>query len=147
MTAHKVVNLPDYRYNKPTQAAKHKVGLFIFACCSYYLYRQAAQAEMNRLRITGLRLHMYPFAPPPLFFKCREAFHLVTRSLLGKILPYIFPSDNSYSVHISMKKRICYYSQSKWLFCNTNGPVFRRPFVSNRLNAFMAGMFERIFLL
>jgi len=73
VTAHKVVNLTDYRYNKPTQAAKHKVGLFIFACCSYYLYRQAMQRETIRQKITGLILRMYSFAPPPIFCKVWEA--------------------------------------------------------------------------
>ena len=61
--------------------AKYKVGLFIFACCSY-LCRQAMQRETNRLKTAGLKLRMYSFAPPPLFFKFREVYHLVTRLLL-----------------------------------------------------------------
>ena len=52
--------------------ASDKVGLFIFACCSYQ-YRQAAQSGSYRPKITGLKSGMYPSAPPPLFFKFREA--------------------------------------------------------------------------
>ena len=49
-----------------------KVGLFIFACCSY-LCRQAVQQETFRKELTVLKLRMYPYTPPPLFFKFREA--------------------------------------------------------------------------
>ena len=77
--AHKVVSLDELWQAYPS-TAKYKVGLFIFACYSY-LYRQAAQSGMNRLKTTGLRSHMYPFAPPPLFLQVWEAYHLVTRLL------------------------------------------------------------------
>ena len=36
---------PPYASYNPTCTAKHKVGLFIFACCSY-LCRQAARSKM-----------------------------------------------------------------------------------------------------
>ena len=80
VTAHKVVDLLDIYVSLP-RPTKYKVGFFIFACCSY-LCRQAMQRETNRLKIADLKLHMYSFAPPPLFFKFREAHHLVTRLLL-----------------------------------------------------------------
>ena len=86
-TAHKVVNLPVsvYRINLPG-SVKYKAGLFIYACYSYQ-YRQAAQSGSYHLKITGLKSGMYPFAPPPFFFKFREVFHLVTQLLHARIIP------------------------------------------------------------
>ncbi len=58
-----IISLPD--------SAKYKVGLFIFACCSYYPNRQAMQRETNHKKTTGLKLRMYSYASPPVF--CEEA--------------------------------------------------------------------------
>ena len=60
-----------------------KVGLFIFACYSYYLCRQAVLREKFHLKTEGLKLHTFPsFAPPPFFQESRAAYHLATRLLL-----------------------------------------------------------------
>ena len=56
-TAHKVVSLPvwlkAYLYR-----LSNKVGLFIFACCSY-LYRQAVQSGSYRQKTKGSKSRMY----------------------------------------------------------------------------------------
>ena len=44
--------------------------------------------EMNRLETSGLKLHMYPFVPPPFFFQVREAVHLATRLFLRRFNIY-----------------------------------------------------------
>jgi len=75
-TAHKVVSLPNsvYTINLPVPP-RYKVGLFIFACCSY-LCRQAMQRGTNRPKTAGLKLRMYSYASPPLFCEVREAVTL-----------------------------------------------------------------------
>ena len=47
------------------------------------------QSGSYRLKITGLKYHMYiPSAPPPIFREVWEAHHLVTRLLLWKIIAH-----------------------------------------------------------
>lgn len=89
---HKVVDLRQV-LSLP-YGSSNKAGLFIFACYSYQ-YRQAVQSEMNHLKKAGLKLHMYPFAPPPLFFKFGEIYHLETQLFRNEILTYLCPSCNT----------------------------------------------------
>ena len=107
-TAHKVVSLHKIKHKPTCIRQDYKVGLFIFACCSYYLCRQAMQRETFRKELTMLKLRMYSFtSPPPFVFPMmgsvpggtttnavserRETVHLVTRlSLYYIIIPSFF---------------------------------------------------------
>ena len=72
VAAHKVVYLLKLTIISLPDSAKYKVGLFIFAYCSYQ-YRKATQRETNHQKTTGLKLRMYSYASPPFFSEVREA--------------------------------------------------------------------------
>ena len=73
--------------------ASDKVGLFIFACCSY-LNRQAMQWGTFRRELTMLKPRMYSYTPPPFFCQSMGGYHLVTRSLHLRIISYLLLFGN-----------------------------------------------------
>ena len=92
------------------------------------------QSGSYRLKITGLKYHMYiPSAPPPIFREVWEAHHLVTRLLLWKIIAHQPLSGNLFFQPSQTQKAnepVNPHLQSKWGFTERipgrNAPIMEK---------------------